>query len=170
SFTPTLAAMLRDPLLLRRFDEHRRRLRRLLEREAARHAGHERLAGLTAMYQERLDRAERLFEENGRDLVAAFGRIAEGGRLEIFGSCATHGLLPLLAEPPEAVQAQVRVGIEEHRRAFGRPPRGFWLPECGIGPGVAEALATEGVRYTVVEQHGVLHADPRPRYGVYAPV
>ena len=49
-------------------------------------------------------------------------------------------------------------------------PAGIWLPECGYKPGVDAALRDSGVRYFFTDTHGVLHADPRPKYGVYAPI
>ena len=47
---------------------------------------------------------------------------------------------------------------------------GFWLPECGYYPGVDEILKEEGIRYFFVDSHGLLNADPKPKYSVYAPI
>jgi 1,4-alpha-glucan branching enzyme len=44
------------------------------------------------------------------------------------------------------------------------------LPECGYYPGVDRLLRDHGIRYTILETHGVTRAEPRPRYGVYAPI
>jgi 1,4-alpha-glucan branching enzyme len=54
--------------------------------------------------------------------------------------------------------------------AFGRAPAGIWLPECGYYPGLDQILREAGIRYFVLETHGLLQAEPRPRHGVYAPV
>ena len=37
-------------------------------------------------------------------------------------------------------------------------------------PGVEEILKEAGLRYFFVDSHGVINADPRPRYSVYAPI
>jgi 1,4-alpha-glucan branching enzyme len=46
----------------------------------------------------------------------------------------------------------------------------MWLGECGYVPGVDELMRDEGIRFFFVDTHGVLFADPRPLYGVHAPV
>jgi 1,4-alpha-glucan branching enzyme len=53
---------------------------------------------------------------------------------------------------------------------MGRRPLGIWLPECGYYPGVDEILKEAGIRYFFTDTHGILHASPRPKYGVFAPV
>ena len=57
------------------------------------------------------------------DLVGAFRALEAAGRLEIIGSAATHGFLPLLARD-ESIRFQLAVGAAEHRRLFGRAPVG----------------------------------------------
>ncbi|HEY6783423.1 MAG TPA: hypothetical protein VI159_00640, partial [Gemmatimonadales bacterium] len=48
-------------------------------------------------WKERFSRLRRLYDEADRDLVGAFRELQDSGRLEIIGSAATHGYLPLLA-------------------------------------------------------------------------
>ena len=56
-----------------------------------------------------------------------------------------------------------------HRECFGRDPRGIWLPECAYAEGIEDVLQEANIRWFVTDTHGILHARPRPRYGVYAP-
>jgi hypothetical protein len=49
-------------------------------------------------------------------------------------------------------------------------PLGIWLPECAYYEGLDELMAESGLRYAVLDGHGLLNADPRPRYGLYTPV
>ena len=35
---------------------------------------------------------------------------------------------------------------------------------------IDELMAESGLRYAVLDGHGLLNADPRPRYGLYAPI
>lgn len=171
SLTPTLVAMLGDPLLQRRYVEHIEGLIELARREIVRTAHDPRFNRLARMYETLFRRARRKFvEEYRRDLVGAFRRFQESGHLEIMASAATHGYLPLMAPHREAVRAQIEVGVEAYRRAFGRRPQGFWLPECGYNPPDDVWLARAGIRYFIAETHGLLHACPRPRYAVFAPV
>jgi 1,4-alpha-glucan branching enzyme len=156
SLTPTLAAMLEDDFLQNRYGRRLERLRELAGKELVRTRSQPEFHTVAMFYDARL--------------VRQFRRLQDLGRIEVLASAATHGYLPLLAVNPSAVRRQIRVGIEAYRRAFGREPQGFWLPECGYAPGLDEALVAEGIRYTVLETHGLTRADPRPRHGVYAPL
>jgi 1,4-alpha-glucan branching enzyme len=59
--------------------------------------------------------------------------------------------------------------VQAFEHAFGKPPVGFWLPECGYHPGHDAVLQELGVRYFLTDAHGILFGSPRPKYGVYAP-
>ncbi|MBI2895127.1 MAG: DUF1957 domain-containing protein [Deltaproteobacteria bacterium] len=170
SLTPTLASMLRDELLMGRYDRHLGKLQELADRERRRAAGDGKMEALARFYEERLGRERALWEEVGRDVVGAFADLERTGHVEVLTCGATHGFLPLLAQTPTSVRAQVAVGCRTHQRLFGHRPRGIWLPECAYFPGLDEVLAEEGLRFFVVDTHGIEHATPRPLYGVHAPV
>ena len=61
-------------------------------------------------------------------------------------------------------------GVESHDRIFSKMPSGIWLPECGYFPGVEEYLRNNGIKYFISSAHGMLYAEDRPVYGVYAPI
>ena len=169
SFSPTLLAMLADDWVRGRYRRYLHKLLRLAEREAARTRGDDRFAPVVAMYRDRLLALEQLYNRHHGRLVEAFGRLQEARQIEIITCAATHGFLPVLGVQPEAVEAQVRVGLQAYREHFGRDPGGFWLPECGYSPGLDRVLARHGIRYFLAESHGLLYARPAPRYAVYAP-
>ncbi len=75
-----------------------------------------------------------------------------------------------MAEYPEAVRAQIMIARDHYRECFGRDPRGIWLPECAYTPGIDKFLQEAEIRWFVVDTHAIMHAEPRPRYGVYAPI
>lgn len=171
SVTPPLVEMLRDPLLQYRYRLFLETRLELAEREVWRTRGQPELAGLARMYRDRFVGAWNLFVNRYRsDMLRALGELADSGVIELVASAATHGYLPLMEVAPEAARAQVRLGVLAHRRRFGRAPGGFWLPECGYHPRFDSALVQAGVRWVVLESHGLLHAHPRPRYAVYAPI
>jgi len=171
SMTPPLVSMLRDPLLQERYVRHINKLIELSEKEIERTAYEQHYHGLALMYNRRLVECRKIFVEKYRyDLVSAFKKFQDMGYVEIVTSCATHGFLPNLSVNPTDVKAQIMIGVEHYKKTFGRQPRGFWLPECGYYPGVEEVLKQAGIRYFFVDSHGIMNADPVPRYGVYAPL
>ncbi len=169
SLTPTLVAMLEDPLLQARLGRGLQAQRELAEREVRRTSRDVQAAVVARFYREHLGRMHALWERERGRLTGAFVRLRDAGLLELIASGATHGFLPLLRPSAETVRAQVAVGAAEHARAFGQPARGFWLPECGYFPGVERLLAGEGLRFTFLDTHGLADGEPRPLHGVHAP-
>jgi 1,4-alpha-glucan branching enzyme len=170
SITPPLCGMMTDPLLVSRAGAHLERLSELVDKELerTRAGGHEQF--LAAHYREHLDAVLATWRRLGGDLVAGFRAHQERGNLEILTCAATHGYLPLMASSPRAAWAQIKVAVDDYARHFGRPPRGIWLPECGYYPGLDVLLRDAGIRFFVTDAHGVLFAEPRPRFGNYAPI
>lgn len=171
SITPTLASMLADPLLQSRYMRHINRLVELAEKEIERTRFHKEFHDLALMYHWKFSAARDIFANRySGNLLNAFREFQEKGFLEIITSGATHGFLPLMQSNQNAVRAQIKTGVAVYEKHFGRKPRGIWLPECGFYPGLEEILRDEGIRYFIVDTHAVLHAEPRPKYGVFAPV
>ena len=170
SLTPTLIAMLTDPLLQNRYLRHIGKLIKLSAKEIERTRDHQEFNVLARMYHDLFTNARAVFEEKyDRNLVTAFKKFQDLGKLEIITCGATHGFLPLM-QNKNAVRAQIMVAAEHHEKHLGRPPQGIWLPECGYYPGLDEVLQEAGIRYFFTDSHGVFHATPRPKYGVYAPI
>jgi 1,4-alpha-glucan branching enzyme len=172
TLSPTLLSMMSDELLVGRYRRHLERLVTLSEREVERTAREEpRFADAARFYLDEFRDVRRVFcETYGSDLVRAFRRHADAGRLEILTCGATHGFLPLMDPVPEAVRAQIQVAVQTHRRLLGRDPLGIWMPECGYLPGHEGFLREAGLRYTFLEAHGLEHAHPQPSHGVLAPI
>jgi 1,4-alpha-glucan branching enzyme len=172
SLTPTLAGMLSDPLLQYRYVRHLENLIALAGKEIERTRWQPQFNHLALMYHARFTRAREVFvNQYGNNLVRGFRRFFESGKLELITCGATHGFFPLM-EPinRHAARAQVEIGCREFARHFGRRPLGLWLPECGYTPGVDELLRDAGIRYFFVDTHAIMFAEPRPKYGVYAPI
>ncbi len=168
SLTPPLVEMLRDPLLRERYEGRHAALSRLAADEVDRTAGTVFGPAAEAM-QRQFALAGRVWRRWGGDLTRGFRQLAERGHLEIVTCGATHGFMPLMATRA-ARRAQVRVAVDAYEEAFGCAPRGIWLAECGYERDVPSLLADDGIAFFFVETEGVLHADPRPRFGVFAPV
>jgi len=72
-----------------------------------------------------------------------------------------HVILPL-ARRREKV-TEVRWGIADFQRRFGRAPEGMWLPETAVDPETLDVLAAEGVAFTILAPRQVRHV---PRGGL----
>jgi 1,4-alpha-glucan branching enzyme len=171
SVTPTLAAMLADPLLQYRYVRHIDNLIALAGKELHRTRWQPEFHHLAQMYYDRFTRCRQVFvNQYDHNLLNGFRRFFQAGKLELITCAATHGFLPLMTINPNAVRAQIEIGCREFERHFGRRPQGIWLPECGYTPGVDRYLRDSGIRYFFTDTHGVLFAEPRPKFGVYAPI
>jgi 1,4-alpha-glucan branching enzyme len=168
--SPTLCAMLRDPLLQDRYGRHIHGLIELGEKEVHRTYWDRPYHELALFYYERFQRLRDNYFRYGRDLVGAFRKFQDAGKLEIITTAATHALLPLMADHPRSIRAQILTARDHYRECFGRDPRGIWLPECAYVAGVEFVLQEANIRWFIIDTHGVLHATPRPRYGVFAPI
>jgi 1,4-alpha-glucan branching enzyme len=169
--SPTLCEMLSDSLLQTRYTSHLENLLALARKERDRTARDTpQFEAAARMYVETLGAALSLWNERyERDLIRAFRELQDEGVLEIITCGATHGFLPLISTP-EARRAQIEVATINYQKHFRRKPRGIWLPECAYEPGVENLLADAGIEYFISDTHAILYGDPRPRYGVYAPV
>ena len=170
SLTPTLCHMLRDPLLQERYGRYLQRLIELARSEVARTNDDPSMCDVTRMYLDRLESCRVNWDERWRgDLVGAFAALQERGVIEIITCAATHGFLPLLESSREALRAQILVARDHYRGMFGRDPRGIWLPECAYSTSLDVVLEEAGLRWFVVDAHGLMFAAPRPRFAIYAP-
>ena len=64
-----------------------------------------------------------------------------------------HVILPLVS--PRDRATEIRWGLADFRRRFGREAEGFWLPETAVDEATLVALAAEGVRFTILAPHQV---------------
>jgi 1,4-alpha-glucan branching enzyme len=168
SITPTLCAMLQDEVLRERYVRHIDQLIDLAARERKRNRHDQQLRELSSFYFEMFSETRRLFVEEWKcDLLAVFRQLRDMGALEIIASAATHAVLPLHSQ--KAARAQILIGRDLHVESFHADPAGFWLPECAYAPELEAALQEANVRWFVVDAHGLLFGNPRPRAAIYAP-
>jgi 1,4-alpha-glucan branching enzyme len=172
TLSPPVLSMLQDALLVSRYRRYIDRLVELSRREiertqreaAAFHAG-------ARFYHAEFTRIRHaFFGTYGADLVGAFRKHRDLGKLEIITCGATHGFLPLMDTVPGAVRAQIQVAVAHYRKVLGARPRGIWLPECGYMPGQERFLAEAGLEFSFLEAHGLTDAHPRPSHGTLAPI
>jgi len=167
TLTPTLCEMLRDPLLQSRCERYLERGVEFCKQQSGEVPPEQR--ELVRFYGDRYETALRMYrDELGRDIVGAFAQLQNEDRIEIITCAATHGFLPLM-QSPQAVRAQIMIGRDSYREHFGRDPMGIWLPECAYREGLDGVLAEAGIRWFVLDAHGVVLGQPRARFAIFAP-
>jgi alpha-amylase/alpha-mannosidase (GH57 family) len=62
-----------------------------------------------------------------------------------------HMILPLANARDR--NTQIRWGVADYESSFGTPPEGMWLPETAADTATLEALATNGIEFTVLAPH-----------------
>jgi len=171
SISPSLAGMLTDPLLQERYLRHLEKLIDLSGKEIERTRWLPDFHPLAVRYHAIFRETREVFENRyHRNLLNAFRAFQDAGVLEVLTCGATHGFLPLMTGNRNWWRGQIMIAARDYERHFGRPPRGIWLPECGYEQGIEEILRDVGIRYFFLDTHGILHASPRPKYGVFAPI
>lgn len=170
SVSPPLIEMLRDESLITKFSKHLQRQLELAEKEVERFKTGPQ-ATLARFYLERqralIDTWENRIQRN---LLAEFLRLEQAGKLNLLTCVGTHPFLPAYQSDPDSIRMQLDVTVKCFEQAFGRKPKGVWLPECGYFPGLDAYLAEFGLQYFFLETHGVLLASPSPKYGVFTPM
>jgi 1,4-alpha-glucan branching enzyme len=170
SVTPPLGAMMKDDLLKVRFEAHLSRLEQLADREMKRVYGDERFAPVATFYREELARVRTVWDRHQGDVLAGLVKHWDAGRLELITCSATHCYLPGMLPAREGIRPQLELGVKGFEKLTGRRPLGAWLAECAYHPSYDDEIARAGIRFTVVDTHGVTHAKPRPPFGVHAPI
>jgi 1,4-alpha-glucan branching enzyme len=171
NISPPLCEMLSDKLLETRYTNHLEKLLELANKEVLRTDKESpQFYRVAKMYVDNLSASLDLWNNKyQRNLVNAFRELQDEGVLEILTCGATHGFLPLMSTQVSK-RAQVQVAVGNYRKHFGHNPRGIWLPECAYEEGIEDLLAEAGIEYFISDTHAILYGDPRPRYGVHAPV
>ena len=83
---------------------------------------------------------------------------ARGGHGNAIAHVYNHMIMPLATRRDKVTQ--VRWGIEDFRRRFGREPEGLWLPETAVDGETLEVLAEAGIRFTILAPHQARRVRP----------
>ena len=107
TLSPPLVSMMTDELLIGRYHRHLDSLVELARREVERTKRWQpHLNELAWFYLQEFSDVRRVFREvYGSNLLSAFCKHRDAGRLEIITCGATHGFLPLMDPVPQAVRA-----------------------------------------------------------------
>lgn len=172
SLSPTLCAMLSDPVLQGKFTNYLNLHKELAEKEIERcKTTSPESLDVADMYLKRIELNIRdHFETYQCNILAGFADLESSGHLELITTAATHAYLPLYSEYPEAVNVQIALAVQSHINHFKKRPKGFWLPECGYFPGLESYLQHEEIGYFQVAAQSFLLSQDEVKRGNYAPV
>ncbi|MCJ7626938.1 MAG: hypothetical protein MUO50_00995, partial [Longimicrobiales bacterium] len=90
---------------------------------------------------------------------------ARGGHGNAIAQPYHHTILPLASRREKVTE--VRWGMADFRKRFGRDPTGMWLPETAVDTATLGVLAQEGIAFTIVAPHQVKKAPPSGVPGLF---
>jgi len=104
-------------------------------------------------------------------VLPKYRELADRGQAELITTPYYHPILPLLADlgsarvarpditlpsrrfaHPEDAAEQLRLGVEAHRRSFGRKPRGVWPPETALSDEAVSLIGASGLSWAVSDE------------------
>lgn len=169
SLTPPLLSMMQDEALQGRVRRHIKESIALAEREYA--SSHDKPWRHTVEgVLRRLHVARDVFEAYDGNIANAYRDFQDMGKIEVITCAATHAFLPFYMNYPELIRAQLQTACTHYEKAFGRWPRGIWLPEHAYTPGLDTYLAESGIKWHLLAAHGLQQGDTRVFYDTARPV
>jgi alpha-amylase/alpha-mannosidase (GH57 family) len=93
-------------------------------------------------------------DRDASDALGAGGAVAQA---------YNHMIMPLSNDRDK--RTQVRWGVADFAHRYGRKPDGMWLPETAVDTASLEALAAEGIKFTILAPHQC--ASVRPPGGTW---
>jgi hypothetical protein len=80
------------------------------------------------------------------------------GRGNAIAQCYNHVIMPLAS--PRDRETQIRWGLRDFERRFGRAPEGIWLPEAAVNDAVLAVLVDHGIRFTILSPYQAQRVRP----------
>ena len=168
---PVLCSMLEDEKIKSLYVEFLDKRIALGKKELNRYKNDQKASELVSSTVEKNKALKKRFTDDYEsNLVKQFAAWQRKGNVEILGTCATDIFMPYYADLPEALSAQVEMGLQSYKKSFGELPDGFFLPEFGYTPGIEKIIRSYGYIYTILHSRSILLTDNPPANGIFYPV
>lgn len=109
-----------------------------------------------------------------KQIIPAFKKYQEEGRIEITTSPYYHPILPIMIEPNSAkksavkyplpdckidmakdAEVQIKMALDKMEKVFGKRPQGLWPSEHCVSPKTLQTFAKLGIKWTISDE-GIL--------------
>ncbi|MDR2444504.1 MAG: DUF1957 domain-containing protein [Spirochaetaceae bacterium] len=121
-------------------------------------------------YDNAIERRINFTERYQKNIPRVLARYQKKGRIELLASTATNCFLPFYMDHLEVIRAQIETALTSYKKLFKTKPEGLWLSELGYHPRLSAYLDIYNFRYTVIDTHSALLANPPPKYGSFFPL
>ncbi|MDR2344230.1 MAG: DUF1957 domain-containing protein [Spirochaetaceae bacterium] len=121
-------------------------------------------------YDNSIERRISFTERYEKNIPRVLSYYQKKGRIELLASTATNCLLPFYIDHFEVIRAQIETALASYKTFFKIKPEGFWLSEMGYHPELSAYLDIYDFRYTIIDTHSALLANPPPKYGSFFPL
>jgi 1,4-alpha-glucan branching enzyme len=169
--SPTLCHLLTDEILVNRYLDYVDRQIDFGTKEIERTKNDPAMRELAKYYYDNaIERRVNFTERYGKNILQVLSRYQKKGRIELLASSATNCFLPFYVDHHEVIRAQLETALASHQKFFNAKPAGIWLPELGYHHRLSAYLKNYDFRYTVLDTHSALLANPPPKYGSFFPL
>ncbi|MFX0031496.1 MAG: 1,4-alpha-glucan branching protein domain-containing protein [Candidatus Hodarchaeota archaeon] len=169
NITPILAELMADEYMKQRFSEYIYDLIKRAKSDIQRFEHQPQRKKIAEFHLKNFEYILHTFYHNYyRDLLGSFKWLENEGMIELISCAATHGFLPLF-ESDSGLFSQIQMAVDTHKKHFGKPPKGIWLPECAYRPklvfqgkireSIDYWLNNSGIEYFFVDSQGILNAE-----------
>ncbi len=174
SLSPTLLAMMSNHTLIKKFVKYLQQRIDFLQSELDNYIQfdqkNEQLKPAYALLKKYNEIKFSFISKYNFNIISEFKRLKENSVVEIITTSLTHTFSPNFMPYKSYLHLQIKCALDDFESFFGYRPDGLWLPECGYFEGLEDILLENGLKYTIIEAHGILMGEELPKNGVYAPV
>jgi 1,4-alpha-glucan branching enzyme len=169
--SPVMCQMLTDKFLIQRYYAWLDRQISFGDNELKRTKNIPDVLQLAKFYRSMAINNKKLFKEKYKENIPeALAKYQKKGFIELICSTATNCFLPFYQNKKEVVRAEISTALESYRKYFHTDSKGIYFSELGWDTELDQYLKEFNLKWTMIETHGALLADPPAKYGSFYPL